>query len=152
MTAPTLRAAGTVLSDLAGSMVSVVELVRAALQQDADTQSATLVALDSLACGIGELADRTARAINGGHGVQSPDHWLCSPVVRDALRALERGKVNAPISETAAGAVLRVIDKAATPERTDEAAMLGTLRLLTPVQLDAIERVMDAMAVRDAKQ
>jgi hypothetical protein len=89
MSATTLSAAGTVLNDIAGSMVSVVELVREALQQDADTQSATLVALDSLACGIGELADRTARAINGGHGVRSTDEWLCSPVVRDALQALE---------------------------------------------------------------
>lgn len=148
--APTREAAaGVVLGQIAGDMLSIVALANEALLQDPAPQAATLDALASMAAIVGHLADRAARTLNDGHGLQAADKWLCAPLVRSALQALEG---EAPTSETAAAAVLRVIDKATPPERTDEAATLGKLRLLTADQLDAIERLMDAMAAREVSR
>ena len=85
-------AAGEVLNEIAGRLVTVVTLAQAAIDQDAYTQGATLEALATVAAYIGQLADRTARAINGGHGVQSDDEWLHGFPMRDALRMLEGGE------------------------------------------------------------
>ena len=89
-------ATGELLNEIAGRLVTVVTLARAAMDQDADTQCATLEALATVAASLGQLADRTARAINGGHGVQSDDEWLLSFSALDALQALERQSASPP--------------------------------------------------------
>lgn len=85
-------AAGEVLNEIACRLVTVVTLALAAIHQDADTQGATLEALATVAASIGQLADRTARAISGGPGVQTADEWLQSFPARDALGVLEGGE------------------------------------------------------------
>jgi len=86
---PAAEAAGYLLSELAATLHTAVEVTHEAIQSP--RPAALLVALAAMLEKAGAMADRGGQAC-GQPAMQRPDGWLLSPLAGDKLGLLEGGR------------------------------------------------------------